>query len=281
MRFAHITSSQTRATRERFVDNVFRALFFSDIHIDAVTAGRSRRHEILGFLERVFHIADQEQVDLVAFAGDAHDPGTLSDGLLCADLMRRFLMFPRARSSPAFVAIAGNHDVFDIGEYFMDQPVTTLTPIRSATHFIPREHAELVHVFDRPMTRLVKPGLAVLALPYVSRVHVDKLPTWEAHALNVARGYVEQGNKLVVIGHRVIPGARMTSESTEMARGQDQIFPFAEVAALKPAFVVNGHYHAHQTVMVEGLEIHIPGSPIKFTFGESEEDSKGALFAVI
>lgn len=256
-------------------------LFFSDIHLDAVTAGRPRRKEIVAFLERVYYLANQEQVDLVAFCGDAYDPGGLFDALHSAELVKRFLSFPRVTSSPAFVAIPGNHDVIDVDEYFMDQPVTTLTPVRAASLQLPRDQAELVHVFDRPVTRLVKPGLAVMALPYVSRLHVPRLPVWEPHAMKVARDYVQQGNKLVVISHKVIPNARMTSESKEMARGQDQIFPFAQVAELRPSIVVNGHYHAAQYVQCDGVDIHIPGAPLRFNFGEADEETKGVLLAVI
>lgn len=256
-------------------------LFFSDIHLDAVTAGKPRKVEIVAFVERLWHIAEQEQVDLIGFCGDAYDPGSLIESSYSAALIKTFINFSRVSSGPAVVAIAGNHDVIDASEHFMQQPVTTLTPLRSACQQLPREQSEMLHVFDRPMTRLVKPGLAVLSLPYVSRVHLPSLPTWEAHAAKVARDYVQQGNKLVVMAHRVIPGARMTSESIEMARGQDQIFPFALIADLRPSFVTNGHYHAAQTITVEGVEIHIPGSPARFTFGDVDDVAKGALLAQI
>jgi DNA repair exonuclease SbcCD nuclease subunit len=256
-------------------------LAFSDIHLDAVTAGKPRRKEVLSFLQHVWQLVEKHAVDLVIFAGDAHDPGSLTDSMYAADLIRRFSIFPLAQSKPTFVAVAGNHDVVDTSETFIDNPVTTLTPFRVACETMLPEHRALIHVFERPNTREVRKGVAVLGLPYVSRAHAKHFPTWEAHAFNVARGYVKEGHKLVVVGHRVIPGAKMTSESVEMARGQDQLFPFDEVAALNPAIVINGHYHAHQTVRQTGFDIHIPGSPVRFTFGEAQEHSKGVLLAEI
>jgi hypothetical protein len=146
---------------------------------------------------------------------------------------------------------------------------------------LPSDLAERMHIFERPLTQRVNKAWAVLALPYVSRAHQSALPGWLDHAFKQAHEYSDDGLKLIVVAHLVIPGARISSESIEMARGQDQLFPFERVAALDPAIVFNGHYHAKQVVKSHGLSLVIPGSPVRFTFGEAEEVEKGVVLAEV
>jgi predicted phosphodiesterase len=50
-----------------------------------------------------------------------------------------------------------------------------------------------------------------------------------------------------------------------MSRGRDLDLPLARIAELRPALVVNGHYHKPQVVQTGGVEVVIPGSPLSFT----------------
>lgn len=256
-------------------------LVFSDIHLDAVTAGKSRRSEVLEFLGRVVDIARTQAVDSVVFAGDAHDPGQVSDALFAADLIRWTTNLVRSRFAPSFVAVAGNHDVVDSSERFLMEPITSLTPLRAAAACLSEQESQRVHVFERPHLRHISDGnggaYGVLGLPYVSRAHAKMHVEWDELAFKQAQAFVDAGGKLIVVGHKTIPGAEMSSESVEMARGRDQIFPFEQVSRLKPVLVINGHYHRRQTVKWGGVEIVIPGSPLRFTFGEIEEAEKGVL----
>lgn len=256
-------------------------LAFSDIHLDAVTAGKPRRAEVLEFLGRVVDIARTQAVDVVVFAGDAHDPGQVTDALFASDLIRWGTNLVRARFAPSFVAVAGNHDVVDSSETFLSEPVTSLTPLRVAAQCMSQEEAARVHVFDRPHIRVVKEGWAVLGLPYLSRAHSRMHEEWDALAFRQAQAFVDKGGKLIVVGHRTIPGAQISSETSEMARGRDQVFPIDQVKRLKPALVINGHYHMRQTFVWDQLPIEIPGSPIRFTFGEIEQTQKGVLLATL
>lgn len=259
-----------------------RVLAFSDIHLDAVTAGRPRLSEVLTFLDQVFHIVQHENVDVVIFSGDAHDPGNVKDALYSSQLLRYMFQYLRCASAPQVVCVAGNHDVIDTDELYLGSPVTTLTPVRAAAvACLPPDQAQRLHVFDRPFTRMLRPGYALLGLPYLSRAHAAKMDVWESHAFDTAQDYSSAGVKIIVVGHKVVPGARMGSESAEMAKGQDQLFPFDRVMRLNPALVINGHYHASQDVLHESYTISIPGSPVRFTFGEIEDTIKGVFFAVL
>lgn len=256
-------------------------LAFSDIHLDAVTAGRSRRTEVLAFLDRTFEIADREKVDLVIFAGDAHDPGSALDSLYTSDLLRRFFVFTQSgKRVTKLVAVAGNHDVVDTSELYLGAPVTTLTPLRAAANALCGPNAlERVMVFDRPHVERITEKLVVLGLPYISRAHASKAAEWDAQAIGSAASAVKAGSAVVVVGHRVVPGAQISSESIEMARGQEQIFPIEAVSKLNPMLVINGHYHSRQTVDCGPISIAIPGSPLRFSFGEAAQVSKGVLLA--
>jgi exonuclease SbcD len=245
-----------------------RLMAFSDIHLDATTAGKARRAEVVEFLASARKIATDEKVDLVVFGGDAHDSGWLADPLFSAELISGIMKFDQP-----VVAVAGNHDVVDTSELFHEQPVTTLTPLRAAAMFSSRSPS--VKVFDRPACQWVSAEWVVLGLPYLSRAHAALNEKWLGQAFKEAQMHVAAGKKLIVVGHLVVPGAVMGSESVEMAKGQDQLFPLASVEALKPALVINGHYHARQVVKLGQLEVVIPGSPLRFTFGEAAEVSKG------
>lgn len=249
-------------------------LAFSDIHIDAVTAGRPRKAEVVAFLNSVHNIAIEQDVDLVIFGGDAHDSGWLLDPMYSAELIFGLLRIPQP-----LVAIAGNHDVIDTSELFLDQPITTLTPVRAASMFaapiISRGHTRRVTVMDKPRVVEAIPGWAVLGLPYVSRAFAAQNEAWLDEAFLAAKELQAAGKQIIVVGHLVVPDAAMGSESVEMAKGQEQMFPFHRVDWLKPAFILNGHYHARQIVKTSGMKIVIPGSPLRFTFGEAAEVSKG------
>lgn len=247
-----------------------RLMAFSDIHLDAVTAGKSRRAEVVQFLASAREIATKEAVDLVIFGGDAHDPGWLADPLYSAELISGIMKF-----NQPVVAVAGNHDVVDTSELFDEQPVTTLTPLRAAARF--SASSPSVKVFDKPGVQWFSVEWVVLGLPYLSRAHLALGARWLEQAVEEARRHTAVGRNLIVVGHLVVPGAVMGSESIEMAKGQDQLFPLAAIEALKPAVVINGHYHARQVVKLGELEVLVPGSPLRFTFGEAEQVSKGVL----
>jgi len=251
-------------------------LAISDLHLDAVTAGRPRRAEVVEYLRDAHAAAVREDVDAVIFSGDAFDPGGPLEAYNSALLISALMAFTAQRR---LIAIAGNHDVLDTSELFEGSPITTLTPLRVAAHY--SEDVGLVNVFEYPCFEEID-DYGVLALPYVSRAHSARMPNWVEEAFGAAARFAALGGRIIVVAHLVIPGATLGSESIEMARGQDQVFPFEAVAVLKPALVINGHYHARQEVLgPSDVLIQIPGSPLRFTFGEVEDERKGILIAEV
>ena len=245
-----------------------KVLATSDWHLDAVTAGVPRLREFGAYLSRVVAAVREEPIDLVLVLGDYFDPGRLNAHELTVRLMEAAAEL--AELAPT-VMIAGNHDVVESSGGW-----TTLSPLVVAARC--GLGGGRLQAFERPEAVEVA-GVTVLALPYVAR------------SVEMAQGYAglrsrafdraaHAGGPLVVAGHLTVPGAIMGSETREMARGRDVDFPAGEVAALKPALVLNGHYHRPQVVRGP-VDVVVPGSPHRFTFGEGDADSRGFVVAEV
>lgn len=240
----------------------------SDWHIDATTAGKSRFDELPGYLS---HLAEAGPFDYLFHLGDVFDPGSRLGPLYTREIAKA-ARFIDLRVADRSVWIAGNHDIIEI-----DEPCSTVS-------FLPSFDSRSIRFADYP--RFIEfnqgPILGVLCLPYVSRTYA-KTDLYSA-SLDLAfaeakRWKARAPHPLVVIGHLTVPGAKMGSESYEMARGRDVDFPAHDVRELEPTFVANGHYHEAQIVKLSGLDVIIPGSPHRFTFGERDDVDKG--FTVI
>ena len=243
-------------------------LLTSDWHLDAVTAGIPRVDEFDPYLRRVADAVREHSVDAVGVLGDIFDPGKMNGPEMTTRLLDAAKVLD-ASGAKWVLWIAGNHDVVE-----SSQGWTTLTPLdRALGGGFLRGSGTHHRVFEYPQT-LKLGGFAVLALPYVARAAAA--PHDMAEAIEKAKTLRDQGIPLIVLGHMMVPGAIMGSESHEMARGRDVDMPLDHLAELTPALVANGHYHRAQTVKGPGgIRVVIPGSPHRFTFGERHDADKG------
>jgi len=242
----------------------------SDWHVDATTGGLERLPEMESYVDELCAYMRENQIDAFMHLGDLWDPGTLSDARWGRFVARSMLDTVRSTTSGTSLWIAGNHDVVDVVE-----PTSILSPLR-----VLAAHMDGVHVAVREMPSLVwfpeqaGKAVAVLALPYVSLL-VERSPAYAgaiAEAFGEAREAVAKGHRLVVVGHLSFDGMHPGSEE-EMTRGREVAFPVAEVAALRPTLVLNGHYHERQTirrgVAPLELDVEIVGAPLRLTFGDA------------
>jgi DNA repair exonuclease SbcCD nuclease subunit len=246
-----------------------RILATSDWHVDAVTAGVERLPEIADHVDALSKYATQRRADLIVACGDYHDPGSVHDPRWTAFVYTSLTKLGHSARSGA-IAIPGNHDVVDL-----DEPCSTLSGLKAA-------QSPCVSVLELPGVRTVGADeghiATVLALPYVSR-GVERSAAYKAaleKALEDAKRY-SRFHPLVVITHLAFEGMTPGSETTDMARGREVLFPVSDVEALKPEVVLAGHYHARQTIRRGRLDVHIIGAPIRFTFGEMDEEPRGFL----
>lgn len=246
----------------------------SDWHVDATTAGVERLPEIAAYVDSLADAVGELDVDLVLQLGDSWDPGSVNDPRWCRFVYESFI---RLGSSYAhelngvvgLIAIPGNHDVIDTST-----PTSTLSGLRVAG-------SRFVAVLEEPTCYRVTrrdESVAVLALPYVSRAYerTDAYRQALDGALEAALR-AARDSPVVVMGHLSFDGMTPGSETTDMARGREVPFPVALIEQLAPTVVVNGHYHARQTIRRGGLDIEIVGAPIRFTFGEAKDGPRGFL----
>lgn len=267
-----------------------KVLFTSDWHTDHVTAGVSRHAELLDYVGRVVDAIHEHEVDVVCFLGDAFDPGSMSEGVWSAFMIKALHRISDAARYGS-VWIVGNHDVLD-----SSVPCSTLSPLAVSVELNARtweDAGKVVRVCEMPdfipfdgtspaehaRSPRKTPVVGILALPYVART-VEQLSLYRRDldlAFESARAFT---GPVIAIGHYSIAGIHPGSEE-EMMRGREFAFPAQRIAELDPALVVNGHYHARQTVTCGGVKIEIVGAPTRFTFGEASDGERGFLIAEV
>ena len=228
----------------------------SDLHMDAVTMGQSRLHEVAAVLRKAMHHAIREKVDLFLCTGDVCDPDSGPVVLRIArELVDVAMSLAQARIRSAWVC--GNHDVAGDGWTTSLDPLMGLEP-----HDLP--HATpWVRVFsEAPGSMSFADGWRLVGLPYPT-----KSSGWGSSHEPLAKMRCS-GEKLVVAGHLSIEGVVPGEEAGELARGRDVFWPTAEVDAMKPEIKLNGHYHRRH---VTKGGIQIVGSAVALTFGEKRE----------
>jgi DNA repair exonuclease SbcCD nuclease subunit len=235
-----------------------RIAVFSDVHLDARTAGVARLPEIRDFIDGMVVAMRQEGVDAAICLGDLYDPG--GDDLAMATELAGLVARVHGACGRS-LWIAGNHDVHAGG-------LTTLSPLATLAAVIPE-----LHVAERP--RLVAFGdVLVLCLPHPGR-DGTAFRAEVQHVVDLAAAAAGAGAPIVVASHLSLLPAWRASESEELARGTDVPMDVAEVMRCRPGLVLNGHYHAGQVVRDGAVEIHIPGSPLRYRFDEREDGQKG------
>jgi DNA repair exonuclease SbcCD nuclease subunit len=140
--------------------------------------------------------------------------------------------------------IAGNHDVVDdsLGRSTLS-PLSVVARVCEVEPVLIQDHA-----------------VDLLMLPYPPRtMRYD--PAARISKLLAGR---EPGKKLFSFGHLVISGAEMGSESIDMARGSDVVYPISELTAGRVTLMFNGHYHKRQEVS----GVVMPGTLERLRFDE-------------
>jgi DNA repair exonuclease SbcCD nuclease subunit len=245
----------------------------SDWHFDAVTAGKPRLREFFDYREKLVEVIRKEKPALLAVGGDFFDPGGMNAHKYTSILLETVSILNEVAVEGGGVSvwIAGNHDVVETSEGF-----TTLSPLVYALEggfSSGSDRNYKPNVFERPgLVEFSQRGkgreeFQVLALPYVAKSFGFDWSSVNRFAVN------PRNLPLIVLGHLTVPGAIMGTESKEMARGRD--LEMVDLEPFDPKVIINGHYHAAQIVEWKGRKVIIPGSPMRFNFGESQDKNKG------
>lgn len=244
-------------------------LHCSDAHADSVTRGVDRYDEVEEAFRQTVDAAVREDVDLYLFTGDLCDPDDAPRALRAAALAISVATRLLKAGIPSFW-VAGNHDVVNDGS-----GRTTLSPLRALGTDDVRvfEQPDLVMLPGRPRSNGGEPGF-LLALPYPSA----GLGYDPAERVRKARTDLGDGKLVVVATHLQVEGATPGSESTEMGRGRDVPFPFAEVP--ESWLLVGGHYHVGQVFERAARRLTVPGSMIRRNHGEEDARPRYLIWEV-
>lgn len=234
-----------RVRRWRRVDDL-EIVVSSDWHLDAVTAGAPRMDDVLANLEIVKSRSLRAKAHL--FLGDLADPDSAS-AHRCVEHAARFARV-HAEAGVETHWLRGNHDGVEDGE-----SSSTLSPIVGA-------FAAKVFVHERPSVRELAPGVVAVFLPFPMRSDAYDP---EAFIRDAAKQV--DAPRVFVFGHLAVAGAALGSETHDMPRGRDVLFPTRAIREAwgERAVMLNGHYHAGQRTE---SGVFIPGAPERFTFGE-------------
>jgi len=246
----------------------------SDLHADWTTYGVSRYSDVeIVALAAVAH-AVREKADAFFFLGDLCDPDDVPAVLKALGLALRMERQLTRAGIPSYW-LAGNHDSIEDGS-----GRTTLSPLREV-----QEYARGATILESPGTYvrgMQGAGLAIVSLPYTSSSHGYDSGKVVREAEETLGKVSAPSENIVVLSHLAMEGVQSGEETTEMPRGREVVFPVEDVHNLRRLnprrlIVLQGHYHRAQSLWLMGdLEVHIPGSAVRLTFGE-EGNTPGYL----
>lgn len=224
----------------------------SDWHSDAITDGARRAIDVQRAVDHTVDFAISEKADGFLFAGDLTDPDNVRSHQAIA---RAITVANRLENHSIQTAwIPGNHDVVEDG---------------SGDHTLMAMEAAGFTVWDTP-GRYSFGGSDVIALPFAPHAlgYDPDAIVREIHA-------ADPDPVQLVMGHLSLDGMHPGSETKDMPRGRDVMWPLAALKDCFPdALLVGGHYH--NATVHNG--VHIVGAPVRFTHGE-ESNMPGCLVA--
>ena len=232
----------------------------SDWHDDWVTTRVPRHEDVQRAALRSVDVAKEAGADFYLFAGDLCDPddpyAVLRATALMSNVIRSF--------GKAFVAIPGNHDVFENGT-----GDSTLMAVYPALGWV---------MTGIPTMCRLDPRVAILTLPFAPTSHTYDPSDWVKRYRPI--GGVEV---TIVLSHLSVPGIQPGEETAAMPRGRDVVLPLDEIAKMPGKIVViNGHYHRAQTFECPrtGVKVHIPGSLVRLTHSEEDHEPSVLIMEV-
>lgn len=233
-----------------------KAVITSDWHIDARFEHLPRFPEFLDFVSWLETVIEREGADTLLVGGDYFDVARGGVELFWASRLIEIATRLHERVLRS-VWIPGNHDAVK-----HSSGATSLSPLAAVA---PRG----MYVVERPGLVPWDGPLPLAVLPYPNGARRE----WRAaeEALVSDLGGVSD---LITLSHLSIHGASMGTESHEMARGGDHMFPSEMLRETVSGQILayNGHYHKPQTIRRHSIDIHIPGSPLRFDAGERGDD---------
>lgn len=271
-----------------------RILHTSDWHLGKRLEGFSRLDEQEAALKEICEIAEKEQINMVIVAGDLFD--TYNPSTEAVELFYKYLKKLANNGKRAIVAIAGNHDsaerieapdplARECGIIFAGSPSVAITPFKL-------ESGLEVTASAPGFVELKLPGVSspvrILLTPYANELRLKTYLGVEETDSELRKLLGAQWAKLAnkkcnkkgvnLLTAHLLFSRDVTSlpEEPEEERpinyigGAPAIFP--EFIPKEIQYVALGHLHKKQTVTNKPCPVVYSGSPIAYSFSETNQD---------
>ncbi len=268
-------------------------LHTADWHLGKRLENFLRIEEQIEVLDEICMIADKENVDVILIAGDLFD--TFNPPTEAVDLFFKTLK-RLSNNGRAVVAIAGNHDSPDrieapvplareCGIIFVGYPDTYISPF---------EHSSGLKVLksESGFVELMLPNckypLRILLTPYANEFRLKTCLGVEDYEeelrqvlddkwKNIANKYCDDNGVNILLTHLFMIGrGEQIQEEAEDEKpilhiGGSQAI-YTENIPRQIQYTALGHLHRNQYTKTEDSIIAYSGSPLAYSFGESNQD---------
>lgn len=247
-----------------------RILHTADWHLGKTLEGRSRLTEQEAFLDELYLLVLDQQIDVLLMAGDAFDtvnPPAAAEELFYASLARL-----SDKGKRQVIVIGGNHDhpdrIMAAAPLAQEQGVTLIgKPIQYS------------YLFDIPRTNQ---QLHLAAVPYPSESRLNEVLADDLDETVLQKQYHERVRLLfqqltadmradrvnIGMSHLFVAGGHTSdSERPIQVGGAYTVYPSAFPSILQ--YVALGHLHRPQNVKHEGTTVRYSGSPLAYSFSEA------------
>lgn len=250
-----------------------RLMHLSDLHLGKRINEFSMLEDQRYILKQILNLADTERAEGVIIAGDIYDKTVPSAEAV--QTFDRFLTGLADRGKKVFV-VSGNHDSAEriaFGAQLMRGRNVYISPVyggETVPVTLTDSYGEL-YIYLLPF---VKPATVRHVLG--SEPDTELPETYqESVKLAVDRMQVDTGKRNILVAHQFVTGAGRCESEEIAVGGLDNVD--AEIFE-KFDYVALGHIHSPQWVMRE--TVRYCGTPLKYSFSESEQEKSVTMLDV-
>ena len=233
----------------------------ADWHLGKNIEGHSRLEEQRLFLKDFINICEEEQADIIIIAGDIYDKPV--PPVEAVQVFDGFLTRLADRKIPVF-AISGNHDSAErisFGAHLMSSRGVYLSRVYDGTV----EKISLTDSYGEVCIYLL-PFLKPAAVRHVFE-EAEISSYQDAVRLAVRKLEVDPEKRNLLVAHQFVTGASRCESEEIIVGGLDQV----DASVFEDFdYVALGHLHSPQHVGRE--TIRYCGTPLKYSFSESEQE---------
>ena len=253
-------------------------LHTSDWHIGQLLKGESREEEHKKFFEWLINLIKIEKIDILLVAGDIFDVANPSNSAL--KLYYDFLFSLKELNLKKVIIVGGNHD-----------GISTLETPKKILQFLNIEtiSGEKNGLQNKDIIFNIDNQVLICAIPFLrdgvirSSIEKGSFSDIESALKEGIKGYynsifeeakkIDKNIPIIAIGHFTILGGENSDSEREIYIGK--LEGIKKESFEKFDYLAMGHLHKFQKI---STNIYYSGSPIPFSFSESNQIKKVIIF---